>query len=300
MVSMRWARSASFSSGGTWTGDHSKTGPPCAREHKGQTDQQEPISRARVEARRCSGQRDGEDRGAPGGGARSYLVAVGVEDGAHTRVGGADHGESGFNRARDRPREVRRARAVEPRIVRRVYNESGTPARKPAGVSGIRDLETDQHAERDVPNMEDRGFAARLQARELGWRAAQDRRPPLGEWDQVPLVVALQTMTRLKQVRRVESCELPPGSTAGAGATGKEWYPSGRDERAQLRPGDSIVLDVGSESALWPDHQSGSGGCVVGGGGEVLVERIRRGLRGADVDRDDFCAGGFAVGVCGV
>src|SRR5713101_4733619 len=183
MVSMRWARSASFSSGGTWTGDHSKTGPPCAREHEGQTDQQEPIPRAGVEARRRSGQRDGEDGGKPGGRARGYLAAEGVEDGAHTRVGGADHGESRFNRARDRPREVRRARAVEPRVVRRVHDESRTPAGKRAGASGIRDLETDQHAERDVPNTEDGGFATRLQAREVRWRAAQDRRPPLGEWD---------------------------------------------------------------------------------------------------------------------
>src|SRR6266404_8669718 len=180
---MRWARSASSSSGGAWTGDHSKSGTPCARQHEGQTDQQEPIPRAGVEARRRSRQRDGEDGGKPGGRARSYLVAEGVEDGAHTRVGGADHGESGFNRARDRPREVRRARAVEPRIVRRGYDESRTPAGKRAGVLRIRDLEANQHAERDVPNMEDRGFATWLQARELGGRAAQDRRPPLGEWD---------------------------------------------------------------------------------------------------------------------
>ena len=112
-------------------------------------------------------------------------------------------------------------------------------------------------------------------------------------------MVALQAMTRLQQVRRVESCESPPGSTAGAGATGKEGHPSGRDERAQLRPGDSIVLDVGREGALWPDHQGRSGDCAVRGGGEVLVERIRRGLRGADVDCHDLRARGLRVAACG-
>src|SRR6266446_6217480 len=106
-------------------------------------------------------------------------------------------------------------------------------------------------------------------------------------------------MTRLKQVRRVESCESPPRSTTGARAAGKERHPSGRDERAQLRPGDSIVLDVGCEGALWPDHQGWSGGCAVRGGGEVLVERIRRGLRGADLDCHDLRARGLPVAACG-
>src|SRR5439155_6391832 len=193
--------------------------------------------------------------------------------------------------------EMRRARAVEPGVVRRVYDETRTPASKRTGASGIRDLEADQHAEGAVSNMEDGGFATWLQADQVRWRAAQDRRPPLGEWDQGPLVVALQAMTRLEQVRRVESCE-SPGRTAGARPPGKKRRPRRRDEPAQLRPGDSIVLDVGRESAFGPDDQGGSGGCPGRGGGEVLVERTRGGLHGADVDRHDRGARGLPLGAC--
>src|SRR5206468_9075593 len=173
------------------TGDPPNPDPPYPRHHPGETEHQEPISRAGVEGRRRSGQRDGEDGGKPSGRACRHLTAEPIKDRAHTRVGGADHGESRFNRARHRPREMRRARAVEPGVVRRVHDETRTPASKRTGASGIRDLEADQHAEGEVSNMEDGGFATWLQADQVRWRAAQDRRPPLGEWDQGPLVVAL-------------------------------------------------------------------------------------------------------------
>ena len=150
----------------------------------------------------------------------------------------------------------------------------------------IRDLEADEHAEGVVAEMEYRRVVPRVEARQSRRRAAEQRRPSLGERHQSALVIAAHAVVGDEQVGRVEACEVAARAAEDPGPAREQRGLVGLDESVEDGPGGAVVFDVHRERALGPDEQSGPSRGGLLGRSQVTLERARRLVGGVHVDGD--------------